>query len=402
MTKSLQETKSMSRTQEEPGEGSEASVYRRYAAAANQREAALCCPVEYAADFLSVIPDEVIERDYGCGDPTPYVRPGDTVLDLGSGGGKLCFIAAQVVGAEGRIIGVDCNREMLSLARKHAPTVAERIGYANVEFRYGMIQDLRLDLSLLEQELLRQPIRNAEDYLRLRHLQDGLRQNHPLIEDDSVDCVVSNCVLNLVRQEDRKTLFAELFRVLKRGGRAAISDIVSDETVPEEMKRDPELWSGCLSGAFREDEFLKAFEEAGFYGIEIAKRAKDPWKTINGIEFRSVTVVAFKGKQGPCLERNQAVIYRGPFKIVEDDEGHIYCRGERMAVCDKTFQLLSRAPYEGLFDAVEPRVDIPLEQACSFDRKRAKLRDPRETKGYDYDATTDSASPCSGLDSDCC
>ena len=392
----------MSRTQEVPGEVSEASVYRRYAAAAQQREAALCCPVEYASDFLSVIPDEVIERDYGCGDPTPYVLPGDTVLDLGSGGGKLCFIAAQVVGAEGRIIGVDCNREMLSLARKHAPTVAERIGYSNVEFRYGMIQDLRLDLSLLEQELLKQPIRNSEDYLRLRHLQDGLRQEHPLIEDDSVDCVVSNCVLNLVRQEDRKTLFAELARVLKRGGRAAISDIVSDETVPEEMKRDPELWSGCLSGAFREDEFLKAFEEAGFYGIEIAKRAKDPWQTINGIEFRSVTVVAYKGKQGQCLERNQAVIYRGPFKKVEDDDGHIYCRGERMAVCDKSFQLLSRAPYKGQFDAVEPRVDIPLEQALSFECKRAKLRDPRETKGYDYDATTDSAGPCCGLDSDCC
>jgi len=115
-------------------------------------------------------------------------------------------------------------------------------------------------------------------------------------------------VLNLVRQKDRKALFAELFRVLKRGGRAAISDIVSDKTVPEEMKRDAELWSGCLSGAFREDEFLKAFEDAGFYGIEIDKRAKDPWQTINGIKFRSVTIVAYKGKQGPCLERNQAVV----------------------------------------------------------------------------------------------
>ncbi len=391
----------MSRTQEEPGEVAEASVYRRYAAAANQREAALCCPVEYAADFLSVIPDEVIERDYGCGDPTPYVKPGDTVLDLGSGGGKLCFIAAQVVGAKGRVIGVDCNREMLALARKHAPTVAERIGHANVEFRYGMIQDLRLDLTLLEQELSRQPIRNSEDFLRLRQIQEVIRQSHPLIGDDSVDCVVSNCVLNLVRQEDRKALFAELFRVLKDGGRAAISDIVSDETIPEGMKRDPELWSGCLSGAFREDEFLKAFEEAGFYGIEIAKRAQDPWQTINGIEFRSVTIVAYKGKRGPCLERNQALVYRGPFRKVEDDDGHIYCRGERMAVCDKTFQLLSRAPYEGLFDAVEPRVSIPREEAGAFYCKRAKLRDPRETKGRDYDATTDSVGPCCGLDSGC-
>lgn len=392
----------MNRTHAETSEVAEASVYRRYAAAANQQEAALCCPVEYAADFLSVIPAEVIERDYGCGDPTPYVKPGDTVLDLGSGGGKLCFITAQVVGAEGRVIGVDCNREMLALAQKHAPTVAERIGYANVEFRYGMIQDLRLNLALLQDELVRQPVRSSEDFLRLRHLQETLRQDQPLIDDDSVDCVVSNCVLNLVRQEDRKMLFAELFRVLKRGGRAAISDIVSDETVPEEMKRDPELWSGCLSGAFREDEFLRAFEDAGFYGIEIAKRAKDPWQTINGIEFRSITIVAHKGKQGPCLERNQAVIYRGPFKKVEDDDGHIYCRGERMAVCDKTYRLLSREPYAGLFDSIEPRVGISHDEAVPFDCKRARIRDPRETKGRDYEATTNSAGPCCGLDTDCC
>ncbi len=392
----------MSRTQEKLGESAEASVYRRYAAAAIQRETALCCPVEYSADFLSVIPAEIIERDYGCGDPTPYVKNGDTVVDLGSGGGKLCFIAAQVVGAAGRVIGVDCNREMLALAQKHAPTVATRIGHANVEFRYGMIQDLRLDLSLLEQELTKHPTRNSEDFLRLRHLQETLRQEQPLIADDSVDCVISNCVLNLVRQEDRKTLFSEIFRILKRGGRAAISDIVTDETIPDEMKRDPELWSGCLSGAFREDEFLQAFEEAGFYGIEIAKRAKDPWQTINGFEFRSVTIVAFKGKQGPCFERNQAVVYRGPFKKVEDDDGHVYPRGERMAVCDKTFQLLAQAPYQGMFDVVEPRISIPLEHAAAFDCKRSKLRDPRETKGLDFRATTAATAPCCGSDVDCC
>lgn len=108
----------------------ESSVYKRYAAAAQAVEPALCCPVEYSADFLKVIPQEIIDRDYGCGDPTPYVREGDTVLDLGSGGGKLCYIAAQMVGPSGHVIGVDCNREMLELARKHAPTVAKRLGYA--------------------------------------------------------------------------------------------------------------------------------------------------------------------------------------------------------------------------------------------------------------------------------
>jgi arsenite methyltransferase len=392
----------MPNTHDESIETPEASVYRRYAAAAQRLEPALCCPVEYAADFLSVIPDEIIERDYGCGDPTPFVEPGDTVLDLGAGGGKLCFIAAQVVGQAGRVIGVDCNREMLELARKHAPTVAERIGFSNVEFRYGMIQDLGLDLARLEEALVQHPVKSADDFLRLRHLQEHLRTGHPLIESDSVDCVVSNCVLNLVRQQDRRQLFAEIFRVLRKGGRAAISDIVSDETVPLEMQRDPELWSGCLSGAFREDEFLRAFEEAGFHGLTVAKRAKEPWQTIDGIEFRSVTVVAHKGKQGPCLERNQAVVYRGPFKKVEDDDGHVYHRGSRMAVCDKTFHLLKQNPYAGMFDGVEPRVEIPLDEAKDFDCRRSKVRDPRETKGLDYHTTTESQGPCGASDSDCC
>lgn len=381
---------------------SEAAVYRRYAAAAHAREPALCCPVEYAADFLGVIPDEIIERDYGCGDPTPYLRSGDTVLDLGSGAGKLCYIAAQLVGAEGRVIGVDCNREMLSLARKHASTVAERLGFGNVEFRYGLIQDLQLDLERLGNELSQHPIHDPAGYLGLRNAEERLRREHPLVADDSVDCVISNCVLNLVRQQDRRQLFSEIFRVLRRGGRAAISDIVSDEDVPGHLQQNPELWSGCISGAFREDAFLNAFEQAGFHGIRVAKRQRDPWRTVEGIEFRSITVVAYKGKQGPCLERNQAVVYRGPFKTVEDDDGHVYFRGERMAVCDKTFQLLQQEPYAGMFEPITPRGQISLEDAQAFNCRRHARRTARETKGQDYSTTTDSIGPCCGNDDACC
>ncbi len=372
----------------------EASVYQRYAAASQAREEALCCPVDYQADLLKVIPQEILERDYGCGDPTRFVAEGETVVDLGAGGGKLCYIMAQVVGPRGRVIGVDCNHDMLALARKHQATVAERIGYANVEFRYGMIQDLRLDLDRLGQELSRRPIADPSGWLASRQTEERLRRDHPLIADDSVDCVVSNCVLNLVRQADRKQLFAEIFRVLKRGGRAAISDIVSDEDVPRHMQDDPALWSGCISGAFREDLFLQAFEEAGFHGLEIAKRQSEPWRTVEGIEFRSMTVVAYKGKQGPCLERNQAVIYRGPFKQVEDDDGHIYRRGLRTATCDKTTRLLQQAPYTGQFEVIEPLETIPLSDAQPFDCRRHKLRSPQETKGRDYHATTAAAGPC--------
>ncbi|SMP50386.1 Methyltransferase domain-containing protein [Neorhodopirellula lusitana] len=379
----------------------EASVHERYAAAAEAVEPALCCPVQYSAELLNIIPQEIIDKDYGCGDPTPFVQSGDTVLDLGSGGGKLCFIAAQVVGEQGRVIGVDCNHTMLNLARQHAPTVAERVGYANVDFRYGLIQDLKLDLDELAVELAKQPISDPTSYLALRNIEEHLRDQSPMIPDDSVDCVLSNCVLNLVRGQDRRQLFAEIFRVLRKGGRAAISDIVSDETVPDRLQQDPELWSGCITGAFREDEFMKAFEEAGFHGIELVKREVRPWRTVEGIEFRSVTVVAHKGKQGPCLERNQAVVYRGPFKQVVDDDGHTYRRGERIAVCDKTFQLLQQEPYVGLFDAIEPRVDIPIEEASTFHCRRSIQRDPRETKGRDYHETSADCGDC-GTDEDCC
>ncbi|MDQ3315053.1 MAG: methyltransferase domain-containing protein [Verrucomicrobiota bacterium] len=122
----------------------ESAVRERYAAGAKTPEAKLCCPTDYNPQYLEAIPQEVIERDYGCGDPSQYLRAGETVLDLGSGTGKICFIAAQVVGEKGRVIGVDMTDEMLSVARRNAPIVAERLGFANVEFRKGRIQDLAL------------------------------------------------------------------------------------------------------------------------------------------------------------------------------------------------------------------------------------------------------------------
>src|SRR6266704_4968781 len=189
----------------------ETIVRERYAASAKSPETELCCPVNYESEYLEVIPREVIERDYGCGDPTRYLREAETVLDLGSGTGKICFVAAQIVGPKGKIIGVDMTDEMLAVARRNAPVVAERIGYANVDFRKGRIQDLALDLERLDSELKRSPITDAASFLAADELAQDLRCKHPLIASDSIDVVVSNCVLNLVEPQSKRTLFEEIF-----------------------------------------------------------------------------------------------------------------------------------------------------------------------------------------------
>ncbi|VAX38594.1 SAM-dependent methyltransferase [hydrothermal vent metagenome] len=379
----------------------EQAVRERYSSAAQLQEAELCCPVNYDPQYLKIIPEDILKRDYGCGDPSQYLHPGDVVLDLGSGGGKICYIASQVVGATGKVIGVDCNDEMLGLAREHQSAIANELGYSNVDFRKGKIQDLQLNHELLDDYLADNVIKTSSDWLHMENHAEKLRKSQPLVEDNSVDVIVSNCVLNLVRTEDRNALFSEMFRVLKKGGRAVISDIVSDEDVPQALQQDPRLWSGCMSGAYREDLFLEAFEDAGFYGVEILERQTDPWAVIEGIEFRSLTVQAYKGKEGPCLDRKQAVVYRGPWKMVVDDDGHTLYRGKRMAVCNKTFNIYTQAPYADEVIPITPENLIPLEQAIAFSCRKNEVRPASAAKGENSKINLLPGADCCSGD-DCC
>jgi arsenite methyltransferase len=379
----------------------EAAVLQRYGNAAQEVESCLCLPVSYNPALLKVIPDEILEKDYGCGDPSRYIGAGETVLDLGSGSGKACYIISQIVGARGRVIGIDFNPPMLELARKYQKPIGDHLGYHNVEFRRGKIQDLKTNLEWVDSYLQDNPVRSVADLAGLEEYESKMRHEQPLIVDESIDVIVSNCVLNLVRPEDKKLLFTEMYRVLKRGGRIAISDIVSDEPVPDHLANDPDLWSACVSGAFQEEELVRAFEEAKFHGIKIEEFRSEAYQTVEGIEFRAITVTAYKGKEGPCIERNQAVIYRGPWKQVVDDDGHTLPRGMRIAVCDKTFKLYSQPPYEGQFILVSPREEVTPAKAGVFDCARDHKRDPRETKGLEYKVTQLSGSVC-GPDSNCC
>lgn len=356
-----------------------------------------------------MLPREIIERDYGCGNPSQYCGAGETVLDLGSGAGKICYIIAQKVGAQGHVIGVDVNDEMLGLAEAHRAEIAAKIGFDNVEFRKGKIQDLATDLRFGESLLAREPVTDGASWTKFEAALAEQRAQKPLVADASVDLIVSNCVLNLVETNKKRDLFAEMYRVLKPGGRCVISDIVCDEESTERILHDPQLWSGCISGAFLEEDFLQRFVDAGFSGVEILERQEKPWHVLDGIEFRSMTVRAWKNAQSDGLDRGQCVVYRGPWACVIDESGRAFMRGERSAVGDAVYADLVRADgaHAGSFVGIEPysavedpqpfvRTDLAPAPVDSDGASASMRRSPRATKGADYRASNDAPSDCCG------
>ncbi|MBM3261860.1 MAG: methyltransferase domain-containing protein [candidate division Zixibacteria bacterium] len=300
---------------------SRAVVREFYGQAAEQPQTELCCPTSYDRSLTEHIPQEVLDRFYGCGSPMELgeVQPGETVIDLGSGGGIDCFIAARLVGATGKVVGVDMTDQMLQVAHENRVKVATSLGYDVVEFRKGFLEELP-------------------------------------VEDRSVDLITSNCVINL--SPDKKRVFREMWRVLNDHGRVVVSDIVTEVSVPAHLQANARLWGECLSGALTEDEFLSFLEQAGFYGLAILK--KTYWKEVEGYRFYSVTVRGFKyEKKAGCVYIGQAAIYRGPFKSIMDEEGHLFPRNEAIAVCTDTAAKLQQGPYTGLFTVTDPTREIP-------------------------------------------
>ncbi len=291
------------------------TVREFYGDAAEKPQAELCCPVQPEADDLEHIPKEVVERFYGCGSPVTAAAlvPGESMVDLGSGAGIDCFIAAKKVGAEGHIYGIDMTDQMLSVARECQPKVADALGYDAVEFRRGFLEEIPVD-------------------------------------DATVDVVTSNCVINL--SPDKPRVFREIWRVLKDHGRLVVADIVSDDDVPPKMRADGQLWGECISGALTEEAFLAGVEKAGFYGVSVLK--KTFWREVEGCKFYSVTVRGYKfEKKAGCQFIGQYAIYLGPQKAVIDEEGHLFPRGESVEVCTDTAAKLSHAPYAGSFAIVD-------------------------------------------------
>ncbi len=216
-------------------------VQERYARLATVERDASCCGASesdrayaealYSAEELASLPSEVMEMSMGCGNPTAIagLQPGEVVLDLGCGGGIDVFLAAQKVGPEGKAIGLDMTMEMIAQARRNAA----RMGATNVEFRLGEMECM------------------------------------PVL-DETVDVVISNCVINLSPDKDK--VFSEAYRVLKPGGRIAVSDVVTLGDLPETIAGNISAWSSCIGGALREEDYLGKMRQAGFERVAVESR----------------------------------------------------------------------------------------------------------------------------------
>jgi len=240
------------------------AVEKRYAEIA--KSGSSCCgdqtlvQIGYKHEELEALPQEAL-MGLGCGSPVRLaeLREGETVVDLGSGGGIDVFLAARQVGPAGRVIGVDMTSEMLARARANA----ERQGVQNVEFRQGLIEALP-------------------------------------VSDHSVDVILSNCVINLA--PDKSLVFKEAFRVLRPGGRLVVSDMVARGELPGEIKEDPQLWASCIGGALPEEEYLGTIRGAGFPAVEVLTREGLEMGHVYSVTVRATKIVG-GGLDGPQISR---------------------------------------------------------------------------------------------------
>ena len=291
--------------------GKHVEVLERYSEAARKPAAGLCCPKSYDREMRSHIPEEAFDHNYGCGGPVAKagLRPGEVVVDLGSGVGIDCFVAARLVGSKGRVIGIDMTDAMLAKANQFRMAVAKNLGYDVLEFRKGMIEDIP-------------------------------------VESNSVDVVLSNCVLNL--SPDKALVFDEIHRILKPGGRIVISDIVSDREVEKKHRDQKELWTDCYAGALSVGALLKIFADAGFRGL--TQTDESSWKEIAGYNLSSLTLTAYKfADKAKVSAYGEYAIYLGPYASVQDERGNAFARFRPTLVDENTASMLRLPPFAASF-----------------------------------------------------
>lgn len=290
-----------------------------------------CCLAEampkHIAAILKDVHEEVKDRFYGCGSPIPPALDGAIVLDLGSGSGRDCYILSKLVGAKGRVIGLDMTDEQLAVARRHQAYHAEKFGYANTEFKQGYIEEL--DVA-------------------------GIASN-------SVDLVVSNCVLNL--SPDKGRVFREIMRVLKPGGELYFSDVFADRRIPKHLATDPLLLGECLGGALYIEDFRRLMAASGCNDARVVSSSvlalNNPEIEMQAghIKFYSMTVRAFKlNLEDRCEDFGQVAYYQGTLEhyphVFDLDDHHHFETGKPMLVCGNTADMISKTRYAKHFKLI--------------------------------------------------
>ena len=297
---------------------------------------ACCCTgtfPEAVKEALTLIDDEIVTHYYGCGSPIPPLLDGLTVLDLGCGTGRDVYVLSKLVGENGRVIGIDMTEEQLAIARRHEEAQRRRFGYekSNVEFIQGYIEDLAA----------------------------------AGIADNSIDLVISNCVINLSPYKQK--IFDEIWRVLKPGGELYFSDVFADRRIPEELSRDPVLHGECISGAMYYEDFRRMMAKSGFADfryMSIRDIELDNQEIVNKIGFANFTertVRAFKldDLEDICEDYGQVAVYHGTIAehlhSFDLDDHHRFMTGKPMLVCGNTAAMVSETRYASAFTVIGDR-----------------------------------------------
>ncbi len=300
------------------GHSSVREFYGAAALVAKEDIANPLAPAQAEADFIS---EKTKKHSYGCGSPVTDGAPreGETLVDLGSGSGIECFMASASVGKTGLVYGIDMTDEMLKLAGDSLPEVAGRLGYTNVEFRKGFLEQIPLD--------------------------DGV-----------ADVVISNCVINL--SPDKRMTYQEIFRILKPGGRLVVSDIVTDTAIPATLKNNARYRGECLGGAMQQEELVTMMAAAGFSAIRFIKRF--PYRRVENMDFFSLTYEAIR----PVIVQEELVdvVYRGPYGTVYTESGVALVKGRRTSVSLQEVALLDDSVF--VLDKEGVVINVEMENSC--------------------------------------
>jgi len=311
--------------------------YGKILTSKNDLKTSACCSIEslspHQRQALSCIDDEILEKFYGCGSPIPPAIDGCTVLDLGCGSGRDVYLASQLVGPKGFVIGIDMTGEQLEVSRRHVDSHMARFGYekSNVDFRQGYIEDLAAC---------------------------G-------ITDNSIDLVISNCVINL--SPNKEQVFAEIFRVLKPGGELYFSDVFSGRRVQAELRNDPVLYGECLGGALYIEDFRRMLRSHGCLDYRVMSKTRialdnpEVEAKAGMIDFYSMTIRVFKlaSLEDLCEDFGQTAVYLGTIPELPHgfplDDHHLFITGKPMLVCGNSAAMVGKTRFGRHFRVIGDR-----------------------------------------------